>query len=73
MQLKYETLSEVVARIHPPAGFSTEQIEAASRKAADRQAEWEREAVALGLAEQRKYYVLENAVKARDAILGRDR
>ena len=70
-----ETLVDVLPRIHPPAGFTDAQMRAACVQAAKGEAGWAKEAEAIHAdqPEQRKYYILKHAVKARDAILGRDR
>lgn len=74
--MRVEALAEVIERIHPPSGFTESQVRAACIAAAKGEPAWRAEADAAygpDQAEQRKHFILKSAVKARDAILGRDR
>jgi|GEM_PF-4032690 len=70
-----ESLATVTARVSPPVGIPHEAIVMASIKAAELERQWRMEAELIWphQPEQQKFHILRSAVKARDAILGRDR
>lgn len=63
-------LEDVLARVVPPMGYTTQQLAQAARAVAHREQEWRAEAALRPSSEgDPKLFILRQAVKARDAWL----